>query len=182
MFIRKEDQPKREDKEIIRDNFVVVHALLGLNKTGIFKRTTLAQLLVDYDKDTNFDISRALGPQVQRWVDSEATFVSNLFQDLKRLRRNARDGARSPPWLATLYKLLDEGSDTSPMTPSTLPPPKTTLTSPFKPLTPQATMQPVFNYDSKKEVAIKAMGGKDWHVRMVFMIMIMGCDRFAHMH
>lgn len=156
LFIRKEDSAKSVDKEVLRDNYLVIQALLEQNKTGIFKRTTLAQLLLDYDKFKSFDVSRALGNKMQQWVDNEAQFICNLFQELKRCRRNARDGARSPAWLATLYQYLDEGMDLAAT------PPSQCSSSSFS----STLGSPVYAFDFNKGVAMKFLGGQDCHVYM----------------
>ncbi len=51
---------------------------------------------MDYDKASHWDVSRALGKGMMKLVVNAAHYLSLLFQELKRLRRNARAGLRKP--------------------------------------------------------------------------------------
>ena len=70
---------------LIRENCVIAHALISISDKGMFKNTTLSQLLLDYDTYTHFDIIRSLGKHILIWVDNAVNCLSLLLQELTKV-------------------------------------------------------------------------------------------------
>ena len=42
------------------------------------------------------------------WAEEEARMIMWLFMELKREKRNSKTSTRTPPWLATLFQMMDD--------------------------------------------------------------------------
>ena len=96
----------RANKNMIEANYMIMEHLLSLNPTGIWKKTIMEDAFMLVDSKWGNKITHAKGGTT--WASDEAKMIMWLFMELKREKRNTKTSTRTPPWLATLFLMLDD--------------------------------------------------------------------------
>lgn len=96
----------RANKKMIQANYMIMEHLLSLNPTGIWKKTIMEDAFLLVDSKMGNKITHAKGGP--SWATEEARMIMWLFMELKREKRNTKTSSRTPPWLATLFLMMDD--------------------------------------------------------------------------
>lgn len=96
----------RANKTMVQANYMIMEHLLSLNPTGIWKKTIMEDAFLLVDSKMGNKITHAKGGP--NWAAEEAKMIMWLFMELKREKRNTKTSSRTPPWLATLFLMMDD--------------------------------------------------------------------------
>jgi len=97
-------------KNHVEKNITLVQILLGINATGLWQKTFLADLLVKLDTSFGALMCQAHNDSTE-WAQDSAQAIVHLFIELRRAKRNSKTSERAPAWLQLLFGMLNMDRD-----------------------------------------------------------------------
>jgi len=97
-------------KNHVEKNITLVQILHGINPSGLWQKTFLADMLLKLDTSFGALMCQARNDSTE-WAQDAAQAIVHLFIELRRAKRNSKTSERAPAWLQLLFGTLNMDRD-----------------------------------------------------------------------